>query len=277
MTSMLFKLRITVIAAAIITLCFVISSDAYEIESLSSDYGTIVYDYGWDYILFTLTTDVAYSQIDWYIDFHDDEGYQLQETVFNDGKKTISHFNPDSLPGEITGKKYTIKADVLFIDADFNSFNDSDTCDIYVCKPIIETRTKRELMDNKTKYYPDVSGNVELSAYCRIGNDLIMNYIIHANYSGDDEKATYTVWAECKNTIFGLSGSIFGDSGWKKISTKDRFMFAADSVSNSLAGGERNREYTCEAYVRLVVQGNSGKRDNYHEPTFPFQIKLTPQ
>ena len=271
---MLFKLSI-IVFTTISLLSFAISGDTFEIESLWSDYGPVAYDYGYDDIAFTLKTDVPYASIDWYIDFpDDDEGYKYQKTIHGNGTSTHCDFHPDSLPGAVTSNEYTIKAIAYFYDADGNSVSDTDTYDIVVFKPIVLTQTKRELMDNKPKYFPDVYGYVKLYGYYRIGNAIYMDYYISAYFKGD-QNDRYTVWAECKNTIFGLKPSVFGSSGWKKIHKKDRSMTVSDSVLNSLDGGE-NREYTCEAYIRLVVQGGD-KEDNYHEPKFPYQVKLRPE
>ena len=150
---MLFKLSITALIS-ILLLSSAISGDAFEIESLWSDYGPVAYDYGNDDIAFTLTTDVPYSAVDWYIDFHDDKGYKYQTTIQGNGTKTYCDFHPDSLPGALTGEKYTIKATAVFFDEDLNPIKNTDTYDILVLRPLILTQTKRELVDNDPKYFP---------------------------------------------------------------------------------------------------------------------------
>lgn len=231
------------------------------------------YNYGYAqgiwHVAYVKTSD-PYYVVDWYIDdvFQESDYYDL--AMGNE-----AYFSPYWLTGSVSGKDYVISVRVWEWneDEEFRVYTDDYTLTVYA--PIVLTQTKRELEENETKYFPDVSGYAELSRYYRVGNDVIMDYYIIANYMSDTDDE-YTVWAECKNTISGIGTVLADDNGWKKIHKGDRTMSLPGSISNSLASGD-DRDYTCEAYIRLVVQGSDGNEDNYHEPVFPFSTTFRPE
>ena len=165
---------------------------------------------------------------------------------------------PEDYPGSISGISYTVSAY-----ASKGGAWVSDSYQVTVYKPMIDTQTDRE-KKGRAKIYPEVSGYTELSRHYRVGNDVIMDYYLLANYFGNDENIEYTVYGECKNTIIGLTDSKPGDSGKKKIHTQDRLMVVSDSVSQSLAGGNSDTEYQCEAYIRLVVSDGTNPDEHIH-------------
>ncbi len=173
----MYKQNVPLIATAIITLCllsFPISSDAFEIESLWSDYGPVAYDYGNDDIAFTVKTDVPYSGIDWYIDFYDGEGFQYQETEDGDGVRKYDDFSHHDLSGTLTEQKYTVKACAFLYGEDATYFSDSKTYDLFVFKPMTESQTEREKSDVLATVFSDISGSLTLYRQYYDGSNISM-------------------------------------------------------------------------------------------------------
>ena len=205
-------------------------------------------------------------------------GVTQGETFALDSAPTTAYFYPDFLTGEVTGTTYELSVGVWEWDEDdavFRSDTDSYTLTVY------------GIMGKDTplvfpKKYKNVFGYIELTRHYYSHPDVVMDYYVSAYYTGDEERDSFSVTTEYKNTIvdFWGPGGDKEEPPWdqqqgptKEIHKDDRSFNDSGSISNSLVGGAHpNGRYSCKAYVRLVVNGRQGE-DNYHfEPSHWFQL-----
>ena len=166
------KAILTAVLAALLFVCFVNSSDAASITSLSA-YAT--YDWGsGGYVDASLTTDADIYVIDWYID----DTY-LKSTFHYHFPTRSVNVSVDTRTGEIKGVKYEIKA-VAWLSENNNYVSDIETDTVRMFKPVwlygVGERT-------------GAWGYAEISKLYYNGTHIIMDSTIYAHNPSNNPKA----------------------------------------------------------------------------------------
>ena len=227
------------------------SSDAFEITSLRSAYGSEAYDYGGGICdTARIETDVNVSDIEWK---KNGNVVGISQNV----DSTQASFSISGLTGHLHGNRYTIEAVAWFLDDEETWHDDTQSYDITVYKPI-----SRSIPDG-------VRDVLFVSAYVEIRKQTydpalgVMNfgYYVSAAHQGDDKSATLKTEYKASFPDLGIEEKREADRG---TITKIRSYFSdSGSLSATLTGGESGQEYGGEAYVRLIVEADEGS-DHYH-------------
>lgn len=225
---------------------YINSSDAFDIEEVRPYYSNWdLYDWGSGVSHYTyVRTSEPYYSVTWYVNgVYAGYNYGGHTTT-----ETSNYFSVGT--GSIKGNKYTIRADACMIDDDGNTFNDTDSYEVTVWKPQVET----EVHGGGGQQLPDVSGRVELTRHYFDGINIIMEGSVSA-YNGSDDDVNCHAWF--KHTRFNGGGFDPQDNAPNEDigSGQSYGPHSADTmVLNFFVGGSIGDEsYQLNAHIHLVT------------------------
>ena len=253
--------------ATLIAICFlsfgIISSSDADIEITDMYVPSETYNNGYFYLFVYADTDKPFDVVDWYIADSDADLQYVGETL-GDGVTTRAYFYPDvsDCPGHIKGREYRVAAKVWYYDDDDNSWSDYDSRDFTVFRSISTTE-----VEDPPKKARSTRGYSELTRQYYTGDAIKIDCYVYAYCSVENRNKTIRAWSRFKHALTGKQAIVWdhplerGGIVAQPIGGKHGSYSRSDTLPHFDINLEQ-RNYTSDAYVRLIVQ-SGGLEDHY--------------
>ena len=251
-------IAIAAVIASLLLIGFVVKSEAIEIVSLSGNSEAYNYGDGNFYCYAVVETDVPIYQVSWSID----NEVVYSETLDSTTKFAYFYPNTSDCPGHIKGDKYEVGVTVWEWDAEAEKFrSNSSGYDLTVFQPMFTSEVQ-----TPPKKHESVSGYSELNRQYYDGNNITIDCYVSASNSKGVRRTAYSRF---KHNLTGRAEIVRedpfnaeGNIEPKRIGPNFGSYSHSDSLTHYNVGDLQNRDYTSDAYIRLVVQGVGGE-DHY--------------
>ncbi|MDE0637356.1 MAG: hypothetical protein OXI43_16080 [Candidatus Poribacteria bacterium] len=277
------------IAAVIASLLLIgIYSSQADITSLSAsayvDYGS-----GGDvWASLSADTDIYYISFSvkqtYPVDEADSDWTIVYSNMYATGTRSVSFEHLGTVDGSLKIAEYSLKAVVLFYDADGHARNDSDieTTTFSVSKTLSTT------VPRETQKYPHVSGYAQLSGQYYDGNNIVMSCSVYAfNRHEKKIQSAQSIFNHALELSHGGGNTKIREEPtdgngvhiWKEIRSNDPDRDSSYSDSDSgvmthfgVGPFKGNHWATLSVYVKLFVGGFDGIDEYVVENSEDFDI-----